>query len=116
MTEDRKTTSDRAFGEPVSPSKVAVSDELASLARELSHHVNNPLAVAISSLHTLERLTLEMASRCASDTERQELEEMLADTKASLDRLGMVARRLTSLSYQMSRNGHVLGDPFTRDF
>lgn len=105
-------------GLAASPQEVgtAISPELAALSQELAHHLNTPLAIARSTLESVARLSNEIAARSAEGTEQQELAEMIDEVKACCDRIGVVARRLTRLSYQLERQPHLLGDPYRQDF
>jgi len=89
--------------------------EIAALSAELSHHVNNPLAVVMASLPTLERITRELSAAHASPEENAELNEVLSDVKLGLLRISRVVQKLTQLSFRISRPENLLGSPFDQE-
>lgn len=97
------------------PQNEKVIAEIAALSAELSHHVNNPLAVVMASMPTLERISRDLAAAHASMEERAELDEVLSDVKLGLLRISRVVQKLTQLSFRLSRPENLLGSPFDQD-
>ena len=94
--------------------KTLTVEAVATLASELSHHINTPLAVALASIGQLERMTLEMSATHANEQERRELEDILGDVNEALGRIRSVVSNLNTLAFQITRREHLLGDPFPR--
>jgi hypothetical protein len=89
-------------------------EEITTLASELSHHVNNPLAVVMASMGSLERLTREVTAASANQEQREELENIISDMQQGLSRIAQVVSRLNKLSFQITRRKDLLGDPFSK--
>ena len=92
--------------------KSTLNTTVAALAAELAHQVNNPLAVVIASVGSLERLTEQIASGQAGEDDRTELAEVLGDINKGLTRIRTVVANLNTLAFRIVEKENLLGDPF----
>lgn len=92
--------------------KSTLDSTVANLASELAHQVNNPLAVVIACVGSLERLTEQLASGQASAEDKNELAEVLSDINQGLTRIRSVVANLNTLAFRIVEREHLLGDPF----
>jgi len=95
----------------MTPHGHTLTEELAQLAGELAHHVNSPLAMVEANMGALERLCDTLGQH--DPAAHAELKEILEDVRAGLLQLGGVARRVSTLSYRLTHDDHLLGAPFS---
>ncbi|MCC6812173.1 MAG: hypothetical protein IT381_32430 [Deltaproteobacteria bacterium] len=88
--------------------------QIGDLAAELSHQVNNPLAVAVACAATVERLVTELNPEHATESQRSDLVEVLGDLRHALERIRLVVRNINTLSFKhtVPPPSELLGDPF----
>jgi signal transduction histidine kinase len=87
-------------------------DQVATLSGELSHHVNNPLAILMAGLATVERISRDLATQHSNSSEQEELKEVLEDMHIGIKRIAKVVQHLNTLSFRLKQPTHLLGNPF----